>query len=408
MRRPVLVIVVGLLAVLLLGGTAAPASAATTGRYIVVLREDAGSPRDVAVDHAQRTGARVSHVYATAVRGYSAELPDHLVSSIRDDPRVAAVARDTPVGIAATARVQLLPHGVDRVDGEGSSAASGNLQGGVDADVAVLDTGIDVNHPDLNVVGGYNCAGGSTRDYNDRNGHGTHVAGIVGARDDTIGTVGVAPGARLWAVRVLDADGTGTLSSVMCGVDWVAANANWLDVANMSVGGAGQEPAGTGCATGDAYHDAVCRAVERGVAVVAAAGNNSSNVAGFVPAAYSEVITVSALADFDGQPGGRGRPSCARERDDTFASFSNYGRGVDLIAPGVCIASTYAGGGYAVLDGTSMASPHVAGAAALLASRGMSSPAGIRQALVANGTGDWSNQNDPDRIREPLLNAARF
>ena len=322
---------------------------------------------------------------------------------MKDDARVEYVSIDRAVRIAA----QTLPTGIDRIDGELSSTVSGNGSGSVGVDVAVIDTGIDLDHPDLSVVGGRNCSTG--RSFDDGNGHGTHVAGTIAARDDTQSVVGVAPGARLYAVRVLNNAGSGSWSSVICGVDWVTANASTIEIANMSLGGSGSEPSGSGCTTGDALHDAICRSVASGVTYAVAAGNSSQDARNFVPAAYDEVITVSALADFDGQPGGLGSPTCRSDVDDTFADFSNFGADVDLIAPGVCILSTWRRGGYATVSGTSMASPHVAGAAALYkANNSGASPSQVKTALQNAGNTNWDNGDDPDSTKEKLVNVAAF
>jgi subtilisin family serine protease len=373
-----------------------------TGRYIVVLRDSVTSPAAVAHSHARQHGGQLGFVYSAAIKGYSATLPEAAVPALRTDPLVAAVVEDREVHVAA----QTLPTGIDRIDGELSSTASGDGAGSVDVDIAVIDTGIDTNHPDLNVVGGVACNGNSVED---RNGHGTHVAGIAAARDNSVGTVGVAPGARLWAVRVLNSNGKGSWSNVICGVDWVTANAGTIEVANMSLGGGGAEPPGSGCSTGDALHDAICRSVAAGVTYVVAAGNSSANAQGFVPAAYDEVITVSALADFNGQPGGGAPATCRADSDDTLADSSNFGSDVDLVAPGVCIYSTYRGDRYATLSGTSMASPHVTGAAALYkASNPTGSPSEVSSALQGTGNLDWNSLGDPDGIKEQLLNVDAF
>jgi subtilisin len=156
-------------------------------------------------------------------------------------------------------------------------------------------------------------------------------------------------------------------------------------------------------------HDAVCRSVAAGVTYAVAAGNSSINARRVVPAAYDEVITVSALADFNGKPGGGAPATCRSDIDDTFANFSNYGSDIDLIAPGVCIYSTYTGDGYKTLSGTSMASPHVAGAAALYkASHPGASPAQVRSALRSAANFNWNNADDHDGIKEPLLNVDAF
>jgi subtilisin family serine protease len=147
--------------------------------------------------------------------------------------------------------------------------------------------------------------------------------------------------------------------------------------------------------------------VAAGVTYVVAAGNSSSDASFFVPANFPEVITVSAITDFDGAPGGAGAPTCAYGTDDQFAGFSNFGPPVDLAAPGVCVLSTWRGGGYNTISGTSMASPHVTGAAALYKSTHPSAtPAQVKAALQAAGTFDWTG--DPDTTKEPLVNVSGF
>jgi subtilisin family serine protease len=364
--------------------------------YIVTLAS--GEPPTVAAQHAQARGAQIQFVYTNALRGYSARMSPQAARAVAASPGVASVVPDRIV----RADAQVIPAGITRIGGTMSSAQSGDGRGAVDVDVAILDTGIDTKHRDLNVVGGVNCVAGGLS-YNDLNGHGTHVAGTVGARDDGRGVVGVAPGARLWAVRVLTSQGAGSWSSIICGIDWVTAHANTIEVANMSLGGAGSE----GSCTDGGMRQAICRSVAAGVTYVVAAGNAASDAQSFVPATYPEVITVSAIADFDGKPGSLGAPTCASGTDDTFAAFSNYGNDVDLAAPGVCVLSTWRGGTTGIASGTSMASPHVAGAAALYASRNPdATPSQIRAALINTGTHDWTG--DPDSTKEPLVNVAGF
>jgi len=384
------------------GATAAPTHTPASGAYIVVL--ESGAAGKVAREHGKAHGADVGHVYRSAVRGYSARMSPTAAARVAADPRVAWVQAD---GVVSTTE-QSLPTGIDRANADDSSTAAGNGSGSVDVDVAVIDTGIDIDHPDLNVVGGQNCSRGPASKYDDGNGHGTHVAGTVGALDNTNGVVGMAPGARMWAVRVLNNAGSGSWSDVICGIDWVAANADTIEVANMSLGGAGTDHGN--CGNGqDAMHAAICGAVDAGVTFVVAAGNDSQDASGFVPAAYDEVITVSALADFNGQPGGGAAATCRSDEDDTLANFSNFGADVDLIAPGVCINSTWKGGGYNTISGTSMASPHVAGGAALyLASHAGASPATVKSALQSAGSTDWNDVDDPDGIKERLLDVGSF
>src|SRR5215207_10184380 len=380
-------------------------SASDTRGYIVVLADGADSGR-VADEHARAQGATVGYVYSNALHGYAAQMSAPAAARIARDPRVRWVQPDREVRATA----QTTPTGINRADAELSPTAKINgLDQRVDVDVAIIDTGIDLDHPDLkvNAAGAKNCSTGRSAD--DGNGHGTHVAGTVGALDNAAGVVGVAPGARLWPVRVLNNAGSGSWSSVICGIDFVTAHANEIEVANMSLGGTGSDDGNCGNTNQDAMHQAICRSVRAGVTYAVAAGNESDDAKNHVPAAYDEVITVSALADFNGQPGGGAAPTCRSDVDDTFADFSNYGRDVDLIAAGVCILSTWKGGGYNPISGTSMATPHVTGAAALYKSTHPSaSPAQVKSALQAAGTTNWNNADDRDRVKEPLLNVSAF
>jgi subtilisin len=336
--------------------------------------------------------------------------------------RVAKVVSDQRVSVAkpagkpgggggtVTQPNQSVPTGISRI-GALSATSTASINGDdslVDVDVAVIDTGIDLTHPDLNVVDGKNCVRNGSTD--DGNGHGTHVAGTIGARDNGIGVVGVAPGARLWPVRVLDNRGSGTWSQVICGIDYVTENAAVIKVANMSLGGGGTEK---GCEDGG-MQQAICAAVGAGVTFVVAAGNDAKDAAGFVPAAYDQVITVSALADSDGAPGGTwAEDACRADEEESLANFSNYGADVDLIAPGVCIRSTWKDGGYNTISGTSMAAPHVAGAAALYRATTDAGPDAVRDFLVGKASPDWSrNVKDPagslTLTQEPLLDVTTF
>lgn len=376
--------------------TAAPA----TG-YIVVLQAGVNAS-SVATEHASAYGATVGHVYEHALTGYSARMSPTAAARLAKDPRVASVEADGVASIAA----QTLPTGIDRVDAELSpTAAIDGVDTRVNVDVAVIDTGIDPTHPDLNVytAGAKNCSTGNSA--NDGNGHGTHVSGTIGALDNTIGVVGMAPGARLWPVRVLNNSGSGSFADIICGIDYVTAHASEIEVANMSLGGSGTD----GSCASDALHQAICNSVAAGITYVVAAGNSAADANTFVPATYAEVITVSALADFNGQPGGGAAATCRTDVDDTFADFSNFGADVDLIAPGVCILSTWKGGGYNTISGTSMASPHVAGAAALYkATHPTASPAAVKSALQAAGNLNWFTNTDPDGSPDTLLNVATF
>jgi subtilisin family serine protease len=259
----------------------------------------------------------------------------------------------------------------------------------IKVDIAILDTGI-ASHTDLSIYRATNCARGpwwtgSCKDGSapDGNGHGTHVAGTAAAKDNGNGVVGVAPGARLWAVKVLNDQGSGYMSWIAAGVDWVTKYANDIEVANMSLG----------CeCTSQALNDALTRSANAGVVYVVAAGNNAKDASTFSPANHDRVIAVSAVADFDGKAGGAGAATCRADQDDTLADFSNYGSIVDIAAPGVCITSTWPGGGYNTISGTSMASPHGAGAAALyIVEKGIAKSSNRWQTVRSGLQGDgWS------------------
>jgi subtilisin len=330
--------------------------------YIVTLRPGAELSTTVR-GLSQRLAFVPDHVYTHALRGFAATLNVGQVAALAADPAVRTVVADQPVAAIA----QSLPTGINRIQADASSQLSGNGSGSLTTPaVAVIDTGIDTAHPELNVVGGVNCSSGQS--YVDGNGHGSHVAGTIGARDNATGVVGVAPGVRLYAVRVLNNAGSGSWASVICGVDWVAANAasRGIKVANMSLGGSGSN----GSCTDGGLREAICAATAAGVTFVVAAGNSNANFASSVPATYPEVLTVTAVADFNGAPGGGAAATCRTDVDDTYADFSNYAVssediGHTIAAPGVCILSAWKRGGYNTISGTSMASPHVAGTAAL-------------------------------------------
>jgi subtilisin family serine protease len=232
------------------------------------------------------------------------------------------------------------------------------------------------------------------------------VAGVIAAADNDLGVMGVAPNARLWAVKVLNRFGAGRFAVIIDGIDWVAES--WthperepIEVINMSLAGPGEDDGNCGYTNNDPLHQAICNVVDLGVTVVVAAGNEAEDSAFHVPAAYDEVITVSAIDD----------------ADDSFASFSNYGADVDITAPGVDILSTalqpWFLGQYSGLSGTSFSSPHVAGAAALfirsyIDTNGFApTPAEVRAGLIAAGepapASGWPG--DSDNIDEPLVDA---
>ena len=281
------------------------------------------------------------------------------VLRIDDDVVVEALAK-----AGAIQPPQTLPWGINRVDAE-LVWPSGNSGDAVK--VAVVDTGISADHPDLknNIKGGYNAIN-PLKSWNDDNGHGSHVAGIIAALNNAIGTVGAAPLADLYAVKVLNRQGSGYLSDIIEGLDWAIANN--MQVVNMSLGTSSDILS---------FREAVQRVSAAGIVQVAAAGNSGGSVG--YPAAYPEVIAVSAT-----------------DSGDALASFSSRGPEVDLAAPGVGIYSAYKGTGYATLSGTSMAAPHVAGSVALV----LSVP--ISVAYDADFDGVW----DPAEVQQKLQDRA--
>jgi len=369
-------------------------------KYIVVLKS--GAQASVV---ASRHGVVAENTYSSAVQGFSGRLTLRQLLALALDGQIAYIEEDQLVRISN----DTVPPGIVRVGATGNSKAlidGSNLES-VNVDIAIIDTGIQLNHPDLNVFRNVSYVAGA-RTGNDDNGHGTHCAGIAAARDNNAGVVGVAPGARLWAVKVLDRTGNGTISNVIRGVDYVTANAASIEVANMSLGGGNSAT----------LNNAIANSVARGVVYVVAAGNSNLDAANSSPANSPNVICVSAIVDTDGIPGGFG-PATGFGADDTFASFSNYGAVVDMAAPGVNILSTYIGSAYAQLSGTSMAAPHVAGAAGLyLAGRvkptTAAAAAEARAAIIAAGnlqsgpSGLKPGAADKDAFREPILNATNL
>lgn len=368
MRRRLLLLAAG--ALLVTAALVLPARAAGTAPYVVLFADDVDALAKTA-DLERRAGFRADHHYVTVLSGFAARLSARQRKLVAADAAVVAVHEDRAVRLVDTgAPTRVAPStGVRRVGG-GTRASN--------VAVAVLDTGVDARHPDLDVASGVNCSGGATRRTaatGDENGHGTHVAGTIGGKGGT----GVAPGTRIYAVKVLGADGGGSASSVICGIDWVTTHASRLGikVASLSLGSPGVDDGDCGRRTGDPMHRAVCRSVAAGITYVVAAGNSTADLAGFVPASYAEVLAVTAMSDTDGEGGGRGKPAACgpSEGDDRAASFSNFATTEAeashvIAAPGVCIRSTWPNRRYAVRSGTSMAAPHVSAAVALCISSG--------------------------------------
>ncbi|MBS9524438.1 S8 family peptidase [Litoribacter alkaliphilus] len=347
------------------------------GQYIVVLNESGISFRkDGSYEEVQAgmrkdasnllakyriSGENLREVYGSTLDGFAATLTQAEFDQIKSDPNVKYVEQDRFVALAPPpgrgpgggggATGQTVPYGITRVGGHANYTGNNVAY--------VLDTGIELDHEDLNVDAskGFNAftSGRDGNSLTDGNGHGTHVAGTIAAIDNNIGVVGVAAGAPVVPIKVLDSRGSGSYSGVIAGVNFVGANGKAGDVANMSLGGP----------VSQALDDAVLAASNKGIWFVLAAGNESRDANLSSPARVNGtyIYTISAM-----------------DSNDRFASFSNWGNPpVDWCAPGVGINSTWISNSYRSISGTSMAAPHVAG---------------IR--LLGNVRQDGNVQNDPD------------
>jgi len=380
-----------------------------SNQYLVVLKDrepltsserpSAFTSARTAAEEARNQGATIRHVYEHAINGYAVRVPNQqTLDRILANPAVEYVQPDKKLKAFA----QTLPKGINRVDADLSPTKSGDGTGSVNSDIAILDTGIDTSHPDLLVYKQVTFVSGTTSG-NDDDGHGTMVAGVAAAKDNSQGVVGIAPGARLWAVKVLDRNGEGSDSDIIQGIDYVMDHKDEIDSVNLSFGGEGPD---------DVLHTAIKNSVAAGVTYAVAAGNEATNAKSTVPASFPEVIAVSAIADSDGKCGSKG-PSTKYGSDDTLASFSNYGSVIDMAAPGVSVQTTYKGGSYRSFDGTSASTPFVTGAAALYKSTHPgATPASIQNALtssgstsstICDGNGHGSFKGDRDSTHEPLL-----
>lgn len=277
-----------------------------------------------------------------------------------------------PDGVEPAAEDKEIPWGVKRVNASGAWANAT----GAGVKVAIIDTGMDYTHPDLaaHYAGGYNAVDTSAQPMDDH-GHGTHVSGTIGAIKDGKGVAGVAPDAKLYAVKVLDANGSGSYSNVVDGIQWAVDNK--ISVINMSLGGGEGTPALA----------AVMEAADKaGVTIICAAGNDSGPVN--FPAKYPQAVAISAS-----------------DSSDKIAYFSSRGEEIAFIAPGVSVYSTYKGGGYKSMSGTSMACPHMAGLAVLAVSLGADTPAKVKAALKGAAS---SIGLKPTEEGAGLVNAAKI
>ncbi len=355
-------------------GIAAPAAAQKIdNQYVCVFNPGLvakGQVKAEANRSANAAGAKVKFTYERTIRGFAVNAAPQAVANMQaKNPRIAYCEQDQVYSTSApppgkgpgkggddggsgSGPAQTTPWGITRVGG-GQTGATGRA--------FVIDSGVDLDHPDLNVNVGLSA--NFTRDKNadDGNGHGTHVAGTIAAIDNDIGVIGVAPGVEVIGIKVLDRRGSGSTSGVIAGIEYAASLANSNDVANMSLGGGFSQ----------ALNDAVIAAAQGGLRFAVAAGNESTSATTKSPASanHPNIYTISSFA-----------------QGDNWSSFSNYGNPpVDYAEPGSSIFSTYSGGGYATLSGTSMASPHAAGLLLL---------GGLRSGGTVNGDPD----GNPDTI----------
>lgn len=373
------------------------ASQVIPGQYIVVFNESIGLENtNKSFTDAKQNVLRITNemlsqnkmaavtplnIYAKSIAGVTLNLNKNQVNQLRSDKRISYIEQDRIVQFAPPCGTpkggpcdptdpgdgggddggsssQDTPWGITRVNGVVSYTGNNKAW--------ILDSGIDLDHPDLNVdaTNGFNAftSGKDGRSLDDGNGHGTHVAGTVAAKNNNIGVIGVAPGASVVPVKVLGARGSGSYSGVIAGVDHVAANGSNGDVANMSLGG----PISV------ALEDAISAAANTGVRFLLAAGNEGQNANNVSPARVNgnNIYTISAMS-----------------QGDNWASFSNFANPpVDYCAPGVSVQSTWKNGGYNTISGTSMATPHAAGVL-----------------LLGNASTDGTVNGDPDGNADPII-----
>lgn len=374
MKKYLFVLLVFPILFLLLTAATTTNPAPQNRRIVVFTEEFVNAPAQDAII-TEAGGLIIKHL--PLINGVAVFLPEQAEAALRLNPVVKRIDPDVVVK-ATTAPPdkgkpspapqpdQTIPWGVDRIEADLAWATTT----GTGVKVAILDTGIDLDHPDLaaNIKGGVNTIN-PRKSADDDNGHGSHVGGTVAAINNTIGVVGVGNTVNLYAVKVLDRNGSGFLSDVIEGLDWAITNG--MQVVNMSFGTDSDV---------QSFHDAVVKVNQAGIVQVAAAGNDGGAVD--FPGAYPEVICVAAV-----QKNADGSLS--------VASFTSRGPEVDLSAPGVDILSAYKGGGYATLSGTSMAAPHVSGTVALV----LTSSVGTYD---TNSNGKW----DPSEVQKKLQDTA--
>ena len=279
-------------------------------------------------------------------------------------------------------------------------------------DIVILDTGVSLTHPDLSIYRSMSFVNGNLSSHSDftddKNGHGSHIAGIINAKDNGFGIVGIVPedNIRIWSMKVCSDDGICSISDQIKAIEYITKNSDLIDIVNYSI----ENP------YSKLLEQAISESVKAGITYVVAAGNFAKNATLTTsPASNPDVITVSAIGDSDGKCGGLGPLlDGGRMMDDTFADFSNFGPSIDVAAPGVDILSTFNGSDYGILTGTSMAVPHVTGLAAYLKTiNPNANPDTLREMITKSGSSPDSEcqvnkgigyfKGDVDKFAEPLI-----
>ncbi len=369
--------------------------------------------KDLGLDKLSANNDRHLKIYRHALNGFACRLTAEEKQLLKHDPRIRYMEANQVIKLNKNEQStwttqddeqppQIIPPGIARIGKTFSGPPHDK-----DVDIAIIDTGIEKNHPDLNVYRDVTFVERTTSG-NDDQGHGTRCAGIAAARNNPIGTVGVAEGARLWAVKVVDATGSGTVADVISGIDYVTEHVDEIEATNLSLGLKKEHKA---------FAEAINNSVEKGMCFGVAAGNNKEATYTWTPANLPSVLTVTSYCA-SGERRGKGpKETCAYDPTDTFATdFSNHDPkikgnpdiGVEITAPGSCIYSTELGQRYGNGSGTSFSAPAATAALALIRRKHPDwKPKEIYAEIIRTGKPqddpEWGITGDPDDMREKLL-----